>query len=97
VKGYFGKTFILLILVFVAVSLITGIVSFGIIKLLPFLGSYSVSLGMGAANVISVLLEPFKVAAMTLLYYDLRIRKEGFDLEIMAQELEANMDDDYAI
>lgn len=97
VKGYFGKTFILLILIFVAVSLITGVVSFGIIKLLPFLGAYGISLGMGAANVISVLLEPFKVAAMTLLYYDLRIRKEGFDLEIMAQELEDNMNDDYAI
>lgn len=97
VQGYFGKTFILLILIFVAVSLITGVISFGIVKLLPFLGSYGVALGMGAANVISVLLEPFKVAAMTLLYYDLRIRKEGFNLEIMAQELEADMDDDYAI
>ncbi len=97
VKGYFVKTFILLILIFIAVSLITGAVSYGITRFFPFLGQYSGTLGVGAANVISVLLEPFKVAAMTLLYYDFRIRKEGFDLEIMAEELEAGMDDDYTI
>jgi len=45
--------------------------------------------------VLSVLLEPFRIAAITLLYYDFRIRKEGFDLEIMAEELESDMRDDY--
>lgn len=97
VKGFFGKTFILLILIFIAISLVTGMISFGITKLLPFLGQYSTALGYGAANVVSVLLEPFKVAAMVLLYYDFRIRKEGFDLEVMAEELEASMDDDYRL
>ncbi len=96
VKGFFGKTFILNILIFVAISLITGVISYSTAKLMPF-EQYSDALGSGAANVISVLLEPFRIAAMTLLYYDFRIRKEGFDLEIMAAELEANMDDDYSI
>ena len=45
----------------------------------------------------SVLLEPFRIAVMTLLYYDFRIRKEGFDLEIMAEELEADLEDDFSI
>ncbi|MFC1719406.1 hypothetical protein ACFL6S_37495 [Candidatus Poribacteria bacterium] len=91
VKGFFGKTFILLVLLFLAASLITEMISYGITRFLPS------ALGIGAANVVSVLIEPFKISAMMLLYYDLRIRKEGFDLEIMAEELEAGMDDDYPI
>lgn len=35
----------------------------------------------------SVLLTPFYVAAITVLYFDLRIRKEGYDLELMASRL----------
>lgn len=35
----------------------------------------------------SVLLTPFFVAALTVLYYDLRIRKEGYDLELLASQL----------
>jgi len=30
---------------------------------------------------------PFRMVALTLLYYDIRIRKEGFDLEVMARSL----------
>ena len=97
VKGFFGKTFLLQALIFVAISLITGIISYSITRFMPIPDQYSNTLGAGAANVISVLLEPFRIAAMTLLYYDFRIRKEGFDLEIMAAELEADIDDDYSI
>ena len=97
VKGYFSKTLILLMLLFVATSMITAVIALGITWLFSSLGQYSEPLGTGAANVISVILEPFKMVAITFLYYDLRIRKEGFDLEIMAEELEANMNDDYTI
>ncbi len=34
-----------------------------------------------------LLLIPFIVCVITVLYYDLRIRKEGFDVELMAQDL----------
>jgi len=95
VKGYFLKAFALIILVFIAVSLISGITSYGVQKAFVFLGQYGIYLAKGTANVLSVLLEPFRIAAMTLLYYDFRIRKEGFDLEIMAEELEAGMNSDY--
>ena len=66
VKGFFGKTFILLVLIFLAVLLITEVISLGITRFLPN------ALGIGAANVVSVLLEPFKISAMMLLYYDLK-------------------------
>lgn len=35
----------------------------------------------------SVLVTPFTVLIVVLLYFDLRIRKEGYDIEVMAQEL----------
>lgn len=38
-------------------------------------------------SVIQTLILPIQFAALTLLYYDLRIRKEGFDLQFMAQQM----------
>lgn len=93
VKGYFVKAFVMLVLISIAVALITGVTAFGIQKVLSFT-EYGSFLAEGVSNVISVLLEPFRIAAMTLLYYDFRIRKEGFDLEIMAEELEAGIEND---
>lgn len=93
VKGNFLKTFSVLVLVFIALSLIAGIVSLGIDKVLSFLGEYAGLLSAGGSNVVSVLLEPFRIVAITLLYFDFRVRKEGFDLEILAEELEADPDD----
>jgi hypothetical protein len=37
--------------------------------------------------IVSILVEPFRLTAFVLLYYDLRIRKEGFDLEQMARTM----------
>ena len=34
-----------------------------------------------------ILIEPIRFTATTLLYYDLRIRREGFDLKILEEEL----------
>ena len=38
-------------------------------------------------TLVGILVYPLVTVVVTLLYYDLRIRKEGFDLEIMAKEL----------
>jgi len=38
-------------------------------------------------DVIVALIYPLVAVVTTLLYYDLRIRKEGFDLEVMAREI----------
>jgi hypothetical protein len=40
-----------------------------------------------AQSIINVIVLPLQFAAFTLLYYDLRIRKEGFDLQLMALQL----------
>ena len=38
-------------------------------------------------GVVSILLTPISAIAVTLLYYDFRIRKEGFDLEMLSQSI----------
>jgi len=40
-------------------------------------------------GVISLLVTPLLYCVLTLLYYDMRVRKEGYDLEILAAELPA--------
>jgi hypothetical protein len=37
---------------------------------------------------VGVLVQPFQLGALTLLYFDLRIRKEGFDLEQMVKTMD---------
>jgi len=38
-----------------------------------------------------ILIEPIKFTAITLLYYDLRVGREGFDLKILEEELSAEI------
>lgn len=40
-----------------------------------------------ASAVVSVLAAPFLAAVVTIIYFDLRVRKEGYDLELMARDL----------
>ncbi|MGH7701606.1 MAG: YciC family protein [Gemmatimonadales bacterium] len=39
-------------------------------------------------GVVQILLYPMVYCALTVLYYDLRVRKEGFDLEVLASALQ---------
>jgi hypothetical protein len=38
-------------------------------------------------SLLSVFIYPFVYVVMTVLYYDIRVRKEGFDLELLASSL----------
>ncbi len=41
-----------------------------------------------ASNIIStVIAQPFHAAMLTILYYDLRVRHEGYDLQVLAEQL----------
>ena len=39
------------------------------------------------AGLIQILVAPIRIAVLTVLYYDLRVRREGYDLDLRAQEL----------
>jgi hypothetical protein len=69
----------------------------GLVWLLYFV-TYGVALGIAAqiasrsvaeiiGGVVIVAIYPLLATVATLLYYDLRVRKEGFDLEVMSREL----------
>jgi hypothetical protein len=56
-------------------------------------GSLSYQLvNRGLSGIVSTLVQPVQLGALTLLYYDLRIRKEGFDLDYMAQMIDQAAD-----
>ena len=48
----------------------------------------SAELSANVAGVLVVLIYPFIGAMLTLLYFDLRIRREGYDIELMSRALE---------
>ena len=50
--------------------------------------SGSLIVGQVIANLISLVMYPFAAALLAVVYYDLRIRNEGFDLELMAGGLQ---------
>ena len=89
VKGRFWSTAAVLLLVVI----VTGIVQ--AIFLGVFAGLVSVTgneVAQALADAIgqtlsSALTTPLSAAVLTVLYFDLRVRKEGFDLELLAQRL----------
>jgi hypothetical protein len=44
--------------------------------------------GLVLAGVLQLFLYPLFYCVLTVSYYDLRVRKEGFDLEVLAQSLQ---------
>ena len=52
-------------------------------------GAASGVLTLALLTVIQIVLYPFFYCVLTVAYYDLRVRKEGFDLEVLAANLQA--------
>jgi hypothetical protein len=82
------------------VSLVFGLVAFGlaIVVTIPFLlpsliGGYDVDSGLGVAIrflnnvVVEIAILPVLFISGTLLYYDLRVRKEQYDLSVLSREM----------
>ncbi|MGE0439450.1 MAG: YciC family protein [Gemmatimonadales bacterium] len=94
-KGHRWKVFGTLLVALLLVYMVSFVAVFigGVAGLVLGLGSSSVTTGVlviaAVSAVLSVLVYPFIYSAVTVLYYDLRVRKEGFDLEILESQLEA--------
>ncbi len=82
--GNLGKGFLVL-LVIALLGIVVGMVMGMIMRFLPIKNAFVVQFISTMAEVIVV---PIQVAPVILLYYDLRIRKEGFDLEQLAASLQ---------
>lgn len=84
-KGEVGKIFITLLLAWL-IYLVLFVV---LLMLAGIFGEQNPRLVSLLTAVMLALVYPFTGVVTTLLYYDLRVRHEGFDLELMAREAPA--------
>jgi hypothetical protein len=82
-SGFGWKVFGTLLLVWMIYSAIVALPLVAVV----FFARESTMLQTILTSVITVLAGPLLPLATTILYYDLRIRKEGLDLEMMSQDL----------
>jgi hypothetical protein len=86
--GFFWR----IVLFYVVIAVVSGILS-GILNAGAglFIGSAptvtQASIQLVTSGVISIFTSPFILILLTLVYYDIRIRREAFDIEMLAQSL----------
>jgi len=79
-----------LLLLSLIVSITAGILGGVASAALAFIGGREATALAGAVGAVAgILIEPIRGGGLTLLYYDLRIRNEGFDLERLVSTLES--------
>ena len=91
VQGRWWPTFAVLLLAFMLAFVVSGAVG-GLVAAVSFsdLGQnvfLTQVLNAIAGTVGSVVVTPFQAAVVAVLYFDLRVRKEGFDLQLLAQRI----------
>ncbi len=90
VRGRWWPTSAAIVLATVFVGVFAAIFQ-GVLLAIVFSTSDSVVVGVAlvtiAGAIASVIAQPFQAAVRTVLYYDLRVRKEGYDLEVLAGQL----------
>lgn len=93
VKGRWWSTFGLLVLASLLAGIVAAIIA-GILGAALGAGIDTDSVGgsifvQSIANIVAnVVTVPFSAAVLVVLYYDLRVRKEGFDIELLARGLD---------
>lgn len=94
VKGRWWRTFGVIVVGFILASVVSAIVQ-GVFLLGILFESDNdllvVVLNAIATTLAFVLVTPFQAALVTVVYFDLRIRKEGFDLELLAHGIGAGL------
>jgi glycerophosphoryl diester phosphodiesterase family protein len=98
VRGRWWKVFVTLMVGVLLVSFLGGILQ-GILLVVPSVlsdGNDAVNAfsTVVAGTIGSVITTPFTAAIVALLYFDQRVRKEGFDLQLLAEGLGAERDPD---
>lgn len=88
-RGRFWKLFGVLLLTYLLITAVGGTLAFGVAALSGLAGPVGWVLDAAAASAVEIVSRPLLTIIIVLLYFDLRIRKEGLDLALMAQELGA--------
>jgi hypothetical protein len=92
IGGAFWRTLAITVLMYVLAYIIAGIPSAIVSFALQLLSGNSLDALLRNQIIVSVIAQvgqivvlPLQLVIFTLLYYDLRVRKEGYDLELLAQ------------
>lgn len=85
-KGSAGHIFLVWIFVFIIAIVAAAIFQFPATLLLP--APWSATIGSMGAGIAGVLAGPVAAIAFTLVYFDQRVRKEAFDLQVMMAALD---------
>jgi hypothetical protein len=86
-KGHFWRALGTLVLAGLIAAIVAAIVSLPGELVYQALGPDAWQISALGTALATVLTTPFGMLVVVLLYFDLRIRKEGFDIEVMAREL----------
>jgi len=96
VRGHGWHAFGTLFLTFLAITIATWVLTVpvstvgGVVAVSrPEFFAHAQLLAQCVQQIVNILLGPLFMIVQTLTYYDLRIRKEGFDLQMMADAIEA--------
>jgi hypothetical protein len=91
VKGRWWGSAAVLIVATLMVTLIAGAIEALLIAVASLPSQPSLVLAVSASTlsgiIATIITEPFRAATTTLLYYDLRLRREGYDLHVLADQL----------
>lgn len=100
VRGYWWKTLGLIVLLAILTAILSAIpasIVVAVVGAAPGAVGARVLVTSIVTLIISVLVTPISIGATTLLFYDLKIRKEAFDLETMARQAQAAAPPPYAL
>jgi hypothetical protein len=88
VSGSWWRTFGILLIVTILQLIITyGLfILFGVIAALFTAGDFQAAVVQVGGTLLGAVVSPITTIAVTLLYFDLRVRKEGLDLDQLAQQ-----------
>jgi len=90
VRGRWWPAAGVVLVAFVMVGVVGGVLS-GALGALVLTGKGSVVVNVIAVSfasaISSVLVRPFQAAVTTVLYYDLRVRRDGYDIALLAEQL----------
>jgi hypothetical protein len=90
VDGSWWRVFGITILLALMVAIIQGAIG-GVVGALLSVAHGTVArvVSTGITSVVGIVVQPVQLGGMTLLYYDLRVRREGFDLELAVSAMDA--------
>jgi hypothetical protein len=100
IKGFWWRTFGVVILIGIFTGLLGDVIPGAIVGALESSIGDDVNLYLLALTVFTgigtIITAPIWAAAVTVMYYDMRVRKEGFDVEVMVDRLGAGDESGFA-